>query len=563
MKIKNNLEVKGYLNLHTYTTTELNSLTPTKGSIAYDETLGKLVNYDGTEWLPVDTTKDFTPCKPSAPDKSSYQLKISTTGNDSTGDFDKPFKTLKAAVNFSNGYCYKNNKQIQYFIESGTHTFGFQTFLQNDFPNNTRNYIFCNSGSKIVTTTTGVAGKDNSLFTFYGINNVEIRGLSVELNDSNMSVLGLVNSELIVDNIVFSGTGEHVVIAKQNSNINGDESLDRPWEFIGTVNLKSVFKLRDNSSCVIGRHFAGFANFNSATFDYFLDLEASTFRSETDASNSSAIMNNSTGRKYRAIDSYIEYKTEIPGTGFEDNLHRTQQITLNGGDYTLSSNDFGTKNTQVFIVNSSSRLVAPTGSDFSKYSYITFNYPTGSGSRTQTLQPGVYEVKQNNTTYNIKRVEMPKDSMEVVADGSGVTLTRNYNTTDAAGLEFDFDVVRLGSIYGYFTPDLTNNSITINKTGRYRVFYNLGHTSTGQRASLEAFITVNGTDIGTVRPRSYVRNTSGHTTDNIIDEEILSLSKDNVVQLRVRRAEGSTTSQAINMIKGSHLSIEWVSTNGI
>lgn len=234
-------------------------------------------------------------------------------------------------------------------------------------------------------------------------------------------------------------------------------------------------------------------------------------------------------------------------------------INLNGENYKIPNSSASIK----LNVSSNTTVTAPDGCQFATYSYTNYVYsPAGS---TKVFVPGSYRLSfdKNKKQVKVDRDLDPKDTIEVLANGTGTTLTSNYNTTDAAGLDFDFDVVRLDSIYGYFTPNAQSNSITINKSGRYRVFYNLGHTSTGQRASLEAFLTVNGFDLGTVRPRSYIRNNAGHTTDNLIDDEIVNFRANDVIKLKVKRAEGSTTSQAINMIKGSHLSIEWVSPNGV
>lgn len=53
MEIKNNVNIRGYLELYNYTTAELETLTPNEGALAVNSTTDKLVKYDGTNFLPV------------------------------------------------------------------------------------------------------------------------------------------------------------------------------------------------------------------------------------------------------------------------------------------------------------------------------------------------------------------------------------------------------------------------------------------------------------------------------------------------------------------------------
>ena len=262
-----------------------------------------------------------------------------------------------------------------------------------------------------------------------------------------------------------------------------------------------------------------------------------------------------------ASDSATAAPTQQSVKAYVDNQVYTNIRFLNGTAATLESDDFrGNQHVIIFNVSANTTVTAETNYTFTNYNYASNNY-SDTNSATRVFTPGQYfiSLSDNNNRFNVIRTLEPNDSASVEARGGGTTLTKNYNVTAAAGTVFEFDASVIAPKFGYLSINAAANQITVLKAGRYRVKYVVSHTSTGQRASLEGFIAINGTDVGGLRPRSYIRNSAGHTSDVILDERLLDLSVDDNIQVFLKRASGSNVTNAINALNGSRLTVEWVS----
>ena len=197
-----------------------------------------------------------------------------------------------------------------------------------------------------------------------------------------------------------------------------------------------------------------------------------------------------------------------------------------------------------------------TGFTFAKYDYTVGAFESTNSSTFVADAISLYEISYNanNKTFNVYRRPAAKDSIEVQAT-AGNSLTQNYNTTAAAGIAFIFDTTRIPALYGQIEADLTNNTLTIKRAGRYSVGFNASYRSTGQRVSLEAFVTQNGTSIDGKTYGGYVRGTNGHLRSSIGNNIIIDAEVDDVIQVRLKRAEESTVGTAAVMLPGAHISV--------
>lgn len=135
--------------------------------------------------------------------------------------------------------------------------------------------------------------------------------------------------------------------------------------------------------------------------------------------------------------------------------------------------------------------------------------------------------------------------------------TVNYNIN---GPEVALVLTGTSTNRGTGATDFTNvnGTITCNFTGSIIIKYTIPHTSTGQRASLKSLVQSNTgggfTNIsgGTY---SYVRNSNGHQRDTNTDFDVFSCTAGDQFRIGMRRSEGSTISNAINILENTSITI--------
>ena len=129
----------------------------------------------------------------------------------------------------------------------------------------------------------------------------------------------------------------------------------------------------------------------------------------------------------------------------------------------------------------------------------------------------------------------------------------NYNFPTPAVLQFS--AIRTAANTDDITIDLANNRFVINTTARYLVDFLFPHFSTGFRASIEGSVHVNGV-ITSSRSFSYIRAAAeGHNRDDIGSTVIVDLNAGDLVDIRVRRSEGSTINDPITALENATFEI--------
>lgn len=132
---------------------------------------------------------------------------------------------------------------------------------------------------------------------------------------------------------------------------------------------------------------------------------------------------------------------------------------------------------------------------------------------------------------------------------SGVDLLINYNINNAAGIGAAFTDVEIDEANGFFTT--TNNTqIEVTYDGYCEISFFVTHTSTGQRASLEAVITQNGA-IASPEANGYIRRANGANQDGIGYSVVLSCVVGDVFEINLKRQPGATNGNAITILPRS------------
>ena len=129
----------------------------------------------------------------------------------------------------------------------------------------------------------------------------------------------------------------------------------------------------------------------------------------------------------------------------------------------------------------------------------------------------------------------------------------NYNFTTPTVLQFS--AVKTAANTDDITVDLANNRFIINTTARYLVDFSLPHFSIGFRATIEGSVYVNGVILSS-RSFSYIRGAAVECErDDIGSTIIVDLNAGDLVDLRVRRSEGSLTDEPVTALENATFEI--------
>ena len=94
---------------------------------------------------------------------------------------------------------------------------------------------------------------------------------------------------------------------------------------------------------------------------------------------------------------------------------------------------------------------------------------------------------------------------------------------------------------------VTSNSITISETGRYRIVSNISIVginssgSTEHRTAVEAFVAVNGTQVGANSSTGYIRFASNHDSTSLHINETLNLNAGDIISIQSHKTANSGT----------------------
>ena len=136
----------------------------------------------------------------------------------------------------------------------------------------------------------------------------------------------------------------------------------------------------------------------------------------------------------------------------------------------------------------------------------------------------------------------------------------NYNLVTPSVVQFS--AIKTPANNNDITADLLNNRFIINTPGRYIAIFMLPHFSTGERASLEGYMSVNGVR-ATAKSYSYIRpNARAHNRSDVRGRSIIDVSTGDFLTTELVRAEGSTTLEPITLLENATFGIlkvnDWI-----
>ncbi len=105
----------------------------------------------------------------------------------------------------------------------------------------------------------------------------------------------------------------------------------------------------------------------------------------------------------------------------------------------------------------------------------------------------------------------------------------------------------------------SSNELQVTEAGRFKLNVNvsmISNSSSGRKAP-EIFITVNDVQVGSYASTAYIRRNSGHLESSLHLNEVLNLSADDVVKVRIVRA-ANANSTLLRSIGSSNFYIEKV-----
>lgn len=118
--------------------------------------------------------------------------------------------------------------------------------------------------------------------------------------------------------------------------------------------------------------------------------------------------------------------------------------------------------------------------------------------------------------------------------------TTNLNTSTAAVFDELTGVVDWNDDAALFTPNLGSGTVTVLKTGRYRISWHAEFSGAAARANIAFIIQVNGVQRGPRSQSNYIRNSSGHLESSDNQSLDLELNANDVIRIW-RQARSSTT----------------------
>lgn len=95
-----------------------------------------------------------------------------------------------------------------------------------------------------------------------------------------------------------------------------------------------------------------------------------------------------------------------------------------------------------------------------------------------------------------------------------------------------------------YTVNTTNNSVTITESGRYRVVINASFSVAGngpQRANPEMYVALDDTQVGGLASTGYMRRNSGHNESSVNFTEVVEVTANQVLTIKVLRAGNNGT----------------------
>lgn len=127
----------------------------------------------------------------------------------------------------------------------------------------------------------------------------------------------------------------------------------------------------------------------------------------------------------------------------------------------------------------------------------------------------------------------------------------NTDTTSDLNQYYPTNIPIFGTLKWNDDTDLFNsvtaNSVTVSETGRYRIVSNIalvGINSSSNseiRTAVEAFVAINGSQVGANSSTAYIRYGTGHDTSSLHINEILVLDAGDVISLKSHRTANSGT----------------------
>lgn len=160
-----------------------------------------------------------------------------------------------------------------------------------------------------------------------------------------------------------------------------------------------------------------------------------------------------------------------------------------------------------------------------------------------------YNKDTNAIEYNSGSTENPSWTPVATSEpvsGNSFKYT-NTDTTTNLNTYYPEDIPLFGSLKWNeddttFTT-ITPSSVTIGKTGRYRIVCNislLGVNSSGKtRTGVESYIAINGSQAGAFTSSSYIRYANGNKTSSLHINEVLNLSAGDVLSIQCHQAGNS------------------------
>jgi len=231
----------------------------------------------------------------------------------------------------------------------------------------------------------------------------------------------------------------------------------------------------------------------------------------------------------------------------ETSLSHSVSISLTAGDYVSFQYKSATSGEKIILRDDRS-----TNFSIIKISGIRGVPGTpGTGSTVNIKNNGIYVPF---TPFNT--LDFVGSLITVTGNDSGIatveinnsTVTKNYfhahNNTTTQTLTTAFVTAIIGtSIRCDAIYSNTNGSVTVNKTGNFKITYDISATTTGSRSTLEIVLQINDTNVPGSFAYSYHRS-SDNGEDTASGTVLVSLTYGDIVRVRIREINGTIITKA-------------------